>query len=281
MVRPVGRGGELAWQALFWVKANQMMRPVTRLRSLPSPLCLLLVAIAILPVRMGAVALGDADDRSGGIGSRLVVMRDFNRDGIGDMAEIVSSAAGGQDVLVVSLGQADGSFKEAGRRQTLAHRPQAMVSGDFNKDGVPDLVVGDEDGGLMLFLGDGRGGLQPAGEVAHLDSVGSIVVADFNRDGIADLAVSDWRASTVKLLLGEGNGSFQSGWSFPLRMAGTTPHLTVADFNGDGWMDLAVVYSSDDGASYDVMLGDGQGAFVHSPRLSFVPDPYAHCVTSN
>jgi hypothetical protein len=266
-----------------------MTGAASKLRPLTSIVVSLLVFAAWLPGRAWAsgpavaaadkTTASDSTDEVADTGTRLMVMRDFNHDGIADIAEATASAGNSSapDVLTVSLGQADGTFKRTALRLPLGHTPHAMVSGDFNKDGIPDLIVGDEDGALMLFLGDGRGNLVPAGEVAHLDSVVSIVVADFNHDGIPDLAVSDWRASTVKVLLGTGNGSFQSGWSSPLRLAGTTPHLSAADFNGDGVTDLAVVYSDDDGDTFDVMLGDGHGGFSPSPQLSLVKDPNAHC----
>jgi hypothetical protein len=62
-------------------------------------------------------------------------------------------------------------------------------------------------------------------------------------------------------------------------MPGTSPHLAAADFNGDGIPDLAVVYDDDEGATFDVLLGSGKGAFTLSPRLSLVRDPNSHCVT--
>jgi hypothetical protein len=104
------------------------------------------------------------------------------------------------------------------------------------------------------------------------------VVADFNHDGILDMAVSDWHAGTVVVLLGAGNGSFRSEWSFPLRMPGTTPHIAAADFNGDGIPDLAVVYDDEDEDTFDVMLGNGNGSFSYAPNRSLVRDPNSHCV---
>jgi WD40 repeat protein len=226
----------------------------------------------------GAGAPGISDDAPDSA-SRLLVMRDFNRDGIVDMAEATSPAEGssGTGLLTISLGQANGSFRQMALKTVLGHNPQSIVAGDFNKDGIEDLIVGDDDGTLLLFLGDGTGKLVAAGAIAHLDSVVSIAVADFNHDGIPDLAVSDWRASSVKVLLGVGDGSFRSGWPFPLRLAGTTPHLTAADFNDDGIPDLAVVYEDDDGDTFDVMLGNGTGSFTHSAALSLVRDPNSHC----
>jgi hypothetical protein len=132
---------------------------------------------------------------------------------------------------------------------------------------------------MILFLGDGTGKMVSAGDVAHLSSVVSMVVADFNHDGIPDVAVTDWRASSVTIFLGTGKSSLRSGWSFPLRMGGTTPHLTVADFNGDGIPDLAVVYDNDDGDTYDVMLGHGNGTFTIAPALGLIRDPNSHCAT--
>jgi FG-GAP-like repeat len=224
-----------------------------------------------------APAAEDASDKA----SPLMVMGDFNRDGINDIAEVVLPV-GDHSVpgsLKVSLGRADGSFKEVSSGPVLGPTPKEIVAGDFNQDGIPDVIVGDDDGALMLFLGDGTGNMVRAADVAHLDSVVSIAVADFNHDGIPDLAVSDWRASTVTVLLGAGKGSFRSAGSFPLRMPGTTPHLASADFNGDGIPDLAVVYDDDEGATFDVMLGNGNGGFTVAPRLGLVRDPNSHCVT--
>jgi hypothetical protein len=211
----------------------------------------------------------------------LMVTTDFNGDGIADTAEVTLPAEGhsGTAFLTVSLGQADGTFKRIVSRAALGENPRAIVTGDFNQDGIPDLMVGDDDGALMLFLGDGRGNMAPAGEVAHLSSAVSIVVADFNHDGILDVAVTDWRSSSVSILLGTGKGLLRSAWSFPLRMGGTSPHLAVADFNGDGIPDLAVVYDNDDEDTFDVMLGNGDGTFNAAPALGLTRDPNAHCVT--
>ncbi len=210
---------------------------------------------------------------------RLLTMGDFNRDGITDIAE-VNLAAGdrsGMAYLTVSLGLKNGGFQQMASRFALGHTPMALVAGDFNQDGIPDVTVGDDDGTLMLFLGDGTGNLTRTSDIAHLHSVVSIVVGDFNHDGIPDMAVSDWHASTVVVLLGAGNGSFRSEWSFPLRLPGMTPHIVAADFNGDGIQDLAVVYDDEDGDTFDVMLGNGNGSFTYEPNRSLVRDPYSHC----
>lgn len=211
--------------------------------------------------------------------SQLTVTADFNRDGIADIAQAVVSDGSGAGVLTVSLGRADGTFLKTESEAVLGHAPRAMVTADFNQDGIPDVIVGDDDGSLKLFLGDGKGNLVPAGEVAHLDSVVSIAVADFNHDGIPDIAVSDWRRSAVAVFLGTGKGSFEGGWPLPLRMPGTVPHISAADFNGDGNPDLVVVYGDDGDYTFDVFVGDGKGAFTKAPDLSVIKDPNAHCPT--
>ena len=248
------------------------------------PVCAQAVHPAILPAAAAAAnvvveapeAGDDSDDAL-----PLTVMGDFNRDGIADMAQVVIDGGGhsGRGFLVVSLGQANGGYRQMAAKSMLGNAPKDIVVGDFNGDGIPDVIVGDDDGELMLFVGDGTGNVTPAGDIAHLDSVVSIAVADFNHDGIPDLAVTDWRATKVTILLGTGKGTFQSEVSFPLRMPGTTPHLAVADFNGDGIADLVVVYDDDEGDTFDVMLGTGKGTFVFAPQLSLARDPNSHCVT--
>jgi hypothetical protein len=65
-------------------------------------------------------------------------------------------------------------------------------------------------------------------------------VGDFNGDGNPDLAVADFNftTSSVSVLLGNGNGTFQAAVGYK---AGIDPgYVTVADFDGDGDPDLAV-----------------------------------------
>ena len=212
---------------------------------------------------------------------RLMALGDFNRDGIIDIAEaaLPTENPAGVGSLLVSLGQPDGSYKPAVTLAPLGRAPRSIVAGDFNGDGIPDVIVGDDNGALTLFLGDGTGNLASVGDIAHFDSVTSIAVADFNHDGILDLAVSDWRGSSVTVLLGAGNGSFKRRDSFRLRMPGTVASVTAADFNGDHIPDLAVVYTKDDASTYEVMLGNGDGTFTDAPDLSFVKDPNSSCPT--
>lgn len=266
-----------------------MVRAVSRPR--PIAAIIAVVSLAFAPTHLWAASPinppaseAEAGKSSGNTSEelfRLVVIADFNRDGIPDIATAISPSGdpSGPGVLTVSLGKSDGTFQQTFSQPMLGPNPRSMVAVDPNRDGIPDLIVGDDDGSLMLFLGDGTGTLFAAGNIAHLDSVVSIAVSDFDHDGIPDLAVSDWRSGAVVLLVGASDGSFVREWSFPLRMLGTTPNLVVADFNKDGNPDLAVVYGDDGAYTYDVMLGDGNGYFQRSPELSFFQDSNSHCNT--
>ena len=233
-------------------------------------------AAAPLVVRVaGQPPDDDVDDASA-----LVVTSDFNRDGLADIARITLHADGTSDPdhLVVSLGQRNGAFRPMTSKALSGQNPRAMVGGDFNNDGNSDLIVGNEDGTLTLLLGDGTGSFNSVHHIPPQSSVVSIAVADFNNDGIPDIAISDWRASSVTVLVGTGKGSFEYLRSFPLRMRGTKPHVATADFNGDGVADIAVIYEQDDGDTYDVMLGNGNGSFTIAPERGLARNPNSHCI---
>jgi hypothetical protein len=236
----------------------------------PSILAALIAVVALAPA---ARAAGGNDDDE----ARLTVVADFNRDGIADIAQVLPGDGSQPSTLKISLGDASGGFRPLSSVLELGRTPKAIATADFNGDGNPDLLVGDDDGSLKLFLGNGTGNFTPAPDVARLDSVVSIAVADFNGDGRPDIAVSDWRAGTVTVFFNTGNGGFRLGWLYHLPVPGNAARVAAADFDGDGNSDLAIIYGDGDQYTFDVMLGDGRGAFVHSPKLSFTRDPNSHC----
>ena len=66
----------------------------------------------------------------------------------------------------------------------------------------------------------------------------SVALGDFNQDGNQDLVSANDLSNTVSVLLGKGNGSFQTAINFP---AGSRPQsVVVAYLNGDNIRDLAV-----------------------------------------
>jgi hypothetical protein len=113
--------------------------------------------------------------------------------------------------------------------------PLAVVAGDFNRDGKPDLAVSDGSSVSVLL---GQGGGRFAAPVTYQtggNQPWNILTADFNGDGYLDLAVGE--TGGIAILLGNGDGTF--------RIAPTQPpalrayYIGAGDFNADGKLDLA------------------------------------------
>ena len=192
-----------------------------------------------------AILLGDGcgnfergQDVSVGAVSLSVVVGDFNRDGVADLAVVNARS----NDLWVLLGRGDGTFE---KRSILdAVRPVALVVVDLNGDGYEDLAVtslgqfSGYPGTLSVFLGRGDGTFRETRELATSAEPYSIAAADFNDDGFPDLVISHWFAANVAVMLGNGDGSFQVARYFG---AGVNPAaVVVSDFNRDGKPDIAV-----------------------------------------
>jgi len=85
----------------------------------------------------------------------------------------------------------------------------------------------------------------------------AIATGDFNGDGRWDLATVNGTSDDVSVLLGNGNGTFQSAVSFGV---GKIPLALIAeDMDRDGVLDLVLALSGSD--QVVVLKGDGKGLF--------------------
>src|SRR5260370_42672145 len=95
------------------------------------------------------------------------------------------------NVLVAAAAQAqDVSFIARRDFDTAGVSPVSVAVGDFNGDGVQDLVIANfGSNNVSVLLGNGDGTFQGARNFAAGASPNSVAVGDFNGDGVQDLAV--------------------------------------------------------------------------------------------
>jgi hypothetical protein len=146
--------------------------------------------------------------------------------------------------------------------------PTAVVSGDLNQDGKPDLAVIDEvSSSVQILLGVGAGKFSLGSQTNTGMSPAEIVAGTFNLSGHQDLAVANGD-KTMTILLGKGDGTFTTE-SFPL--GGVPVALIGADFLNNGLTQLAVVEcaSPQQGpCSLNIYQGDTNAKFHRSQSIA-------------
>jgi hypothetical protein len=203
-------------------------------------------------------------DYATGLTPFSVAVGDFNTDGKPDLA----TANRGDDTVSVLINTAIVAAGDFATRVDYAtgSLPFSVAVGDFNTDGKPDLVAGNENvRTVTVFTNKGNGTFTQGVDFATTSHPTSVEVADFNLDGKPDLVVAcaGDNISVVSVYLNNGNGAFAQRVDYP---AHNEPReITVGDFNLDGKPDLAVTSLNTPLLSIFINNGDGTLA----PRVDY------------
>ena len=232
-----------------------------------------------------AILLGNGDGTfgapkvtsTGGGSLSWLAAADLNKDGHLDLIAVDNT---NQDIAIF-LGKGDGTFQTP---TTLAQAsPLIAAVGDFNNDGNPDLLV-TGNGNANIYLGNGHGTFNSPLTVTLTTPNAQagiwVGVADFNLDGNLDFVVGaqpprgqSFLYQGIRLLLGNGDGTFQAPQEYLAGQGNVLLPASVGDFNGDGAPDLAVmdfensimVLMNQTLALKVNLAGGGQGSVTSSP----------------
>src|SRR2546421_3645666 len=210
---------------------------------------------------------------SAGTHPAMVSASDVNKDRNIDILAANSDSGN----VSVYLGDGKGGFSQAaGSPFPAGQNPSDIAVANFNGDDNLDVAVSNHGvKTVTVLLGNGKGQFSLApGSPFNVESrphPHGIASADFNGDKKPDIAVDSWGENKVLVILGKGDGTFQTpGMKFEV---GKMPYhrLRSADLNADGNADI--VTSNFEAGSVSLLFGDGRGNFTRKD-FPTPPDPF-------
>lgn len=191
---------------------------------------------------------------------------DIDRDGRLDLLEYALYDDARE--LAIWLGQGDGTFAVSTRYPTVGGFDTPALSGyaavgDFNEDGLADLVVTKlEDRSLVEV----RPGLPGGGLGGHPGiPFPRLSTADFDGDGHLDVVTAaaspDKAHAQILTLRGRGDGSLAGPTRYTIPDGVASSPVELQDWDGDGILDVLV-----SSVLLHILYGRGDGTFAEAQR---------------
>ncbi len=212
------------------------------------------------------------------------IIADFNQDGIPDVLLPSTTAP----TATIAFGSVPyGSFSATAKAVTLppactGAAAGAMLVGDFNGDGFPDIAFfcGGGAAASGVLLGNGDGTFAAAKTFAGAFST-TAVLGDFNHDNKLDIVVIGPSGSAsgpegISMFPGNGDGTFAAPIVSAFPSGATYSSPVGADVDGDGYLDIVVgvASGSDVAPTIDVFGNNKDGTFGVVSQGSSTPNVF-------
>ncbi len=168
-----------------------------------------------------------------------IVVADFDGDGAPDL--FVPHRDGGQSVVLWNDGK--GRFQAPTKVGPSPTWVRIGAAGDFDGDGRLDLAIIEErkKGAFVIFNRGGREFGEPVQLPGAARTPYALAVADLNRDGRPDIVVGHVELpGSIYFNDGDGRSFHEVAWNDG---KGDVYGMAFADFDGDGWLDIAAARS--------------------------------------